>query len=128
MTSPVSDVPPIVSWVVVALTVMDAMAVPDDATQRGAAPHVIPKLTTHDVRIPVPAVTVPKLSPPDMLGLTPQLDTEGAVLVASTCPPKIIFDVPVGFFIKTTLPAGLNSVKSFGLPAKPASVTPNDEL
>ena len=79
IVSPVSDVPPIVNWVVVATTVSEAIAVPDDTAQRGAVPHVLPKLMTQEVRTPPPATTVPKLSPPETVGEVPQLELVGEV-------------------------------------------------
>lgn len=72
-----SDVPPMVSCVVVAVTV-NAESVGDDAVHFGVAPHVLPKLMTQEVRTPVPPVTLPNVSLPPTVGLVPQLEFVGA--------------------------------------------------
>lgn len=104
MTSPVSDVPPMVNCVVVDVTVMEAIAVPEDATQRGVAPHVLAKLMTQDESTPVPAVTVPKLSLPPTVGDTPQLEIVGAVPDAKRCPKERIFPEPASVDTPTLRP------------------------
>ena len=75
-----------VSCVVLVTTVGDAIAVPADTVQAGAVPHVLPKLMTHDVRVPPPAVIVPKLSEPATAGEpVPHAEIVGVVDVARIC-------------------------------------------
>ena len=55
----------------------------------GADVHVVPKLITHEVKAPLPIVTLKELSVPVMVGEVPQDEIVGAVppREASKCPP-----------------------------------------
>ena len=55
----------------------------------GAVVHVVPKLITQAVKVPVPAVTLNELSVPVIVGEVPQAEMLGAVPPRDTsiCPP-----------------------------------------
>jgi hypothetical protein len=44
------------------VTIGDDINGVDDIRQSGVVPHVLPKFTTYEVSVPVPAVIFPKLS------------------------------------------------------------------
>lgn len=82
--------PPIVNCVVDVVTVSELIDVVDETLHDGAVPQVAPKLTTHDVSVPPPAVTLPKLSDPATAGLpVPQLEIEGDVDEAKIWLPTV---------------------------------------